>query len=248
MIAVVASIVVSRIVLIVLSLGLWHWTQKLLARRNPVVDSGPASSAQMIGLPVDLAILTEANAGGQATLNIADGLHTLTARLNQRLLDNPGRANALLIASSLVIDLLGIYLLVSAIIGPTIAPFLGLFMVFGLRQVCQAFCPLPPPTGMIWRNPGCPSLLVTYGTSCDLFFSGHTAIAVYGCATLADALGPVGIVIGSAIVAFEIGAVLVLRAHYTMDVFTGALAALYVHRLAIEYSPVIDQWIRHAVS
>jgi hypothetical protein len=179
---------------------------------------------------------------------ISDGIHRMTARLNQRLIDNPRRANALLIASSLVIDLLGIYLLVSAVTGTTIAPFLGLFMVFGLRQICQAFCPLPPPHGMIWRSPGVPSLLVTYGTSCDLFFSGHTAIAVYGCATLADALGTPGVAIGCAIVVFEIWTVLILRAHYTMDVFTGALAALYVHRLALEYAPIVDHWIANAVT
>jgi hypothetical protein len=212
-----------RVLAIVISLGVWHWTQKLLARRNPSADIAP-----------------------DAPLTISDGIHRLTARVNQRLLDNPRRANALLIASSLVIDLLGFYLLAAAIFGSTIAPFLGLFMVFGLRQICQAFCPLPPPRGMIWRSPGFPSLLVTYGTSCDLFFSGHSAIAVYGCATLATALGPVGIAIGCLIVAFEIWAVLVLRAHYTMDVFTGALAALYAHQLAMQFAPHVDGWIRHA--
>jgi hypothetical protein len=33
---------------------------------------------------------------------------------------------------------------------------------------------------MIWRYPGFPSLLVPYVTSSDLFFFGHTAIAIYG--------------------------------------------------------------------
>jgi hypothetical protein len=43
---------------------------------------------------------------------------------------------------------------------------------------------------MIWRYPGVPSLLVTYGTSNDLFFSGHTALAVYGSIELAWWGGP----------------------------------------------------------
>jgi hypothetical protein len=240
--AVPLPIAIFRIVLIVISLGLWHWTQKLLARRNPKTETAPPKSTEPTE-PIDFSAETPS-----ASATITDGIHRFTAGLNQRLLDNPRLANALLIASSLVIDLLGIYLLVSAVIGQSIAPFLGLFMVFGLRQIVQGFCPLPPPRGMIWRDPGVPSLLVTYGTSCDLFFSGHTAIAVYGCATLAGALGPPGILIGCAIVAFEIWAVLVLRAHYTMDVFTGALAALYVHRLVIDFSPHVDQWIRHATA
>ena len=54
-------------------------------------------------------------------------------------------------------------------------------MLFALRQLCQGLCAFAPPgEGMIWRRPGIPSLLVTYGTATDLFFSGHTAIAVYG--------------------------------------------------------------------
>jgi hypothetical protein len=220
--ATAATVVAARVVAIVISLGLWFWTQWLLSRRKPSI----AQDAGAIG----------------------DGIHQLTAPINRRLLDHPRQADALLIASSLVIDLLGFYLLGSAIFGRTIEPFLGLFILFALRQFCQAFCPLPPPPGMIWRMPGFPALLVTYGTCNDLFFSGHTAIAVYGAAFLATALGPVGIALGCLIALFEISAVLVLRAHYTMDVFAGAVTALYVHRLAFDWAPTIDGWIGHAIT
>jgi hypothetical protein len=81
---------------------------------------------------------------------------------------------------------------------------------------------------MIWRHPGFPSLLVTYGTANDLFFSGHTAIAIYGCLELAHWGGPVAAVAGLAIALVEVSAVLVLRAHYTMDVFAGIITALWV--------------------
>jgi hypothetical protein len=216
------AIYFARIALIVIALGLWYWTQWLLSRR-------PANLATEEG---DV---------------IVDGIHRMTARINQRLLLEPWRANALLISSSAVIDLLGFYLLGSAILGATITPFLGLFILFALRQFCQAFCPLPPPAGMIWRKTGVPTVLVTYGTSNDLFFSGHTAIAVYGAAVLATTLGPLGLALGIAIAVFEISAVLVLRAHYTMDVFTGAVTALYVQHLATAWGPVVDQWIGHFV-
>jgi uncharacterized protein involved in cysteine biosynthesis len=43
------------------------------------------------------------------------------------------------------------------------------------------------------------------------------------------------------IVLFEIATVLILRAHYTMDVFTGIVAALWVARLSERISPRIDQ-------
>lgn len=218
----VTSVPGIRVVVIIASLALWYWTQFLLSRRTPV------------------AVTTETS--------LSDGVHQLSSRINRRLLDNPRQADALLIASSLVIDALGIYLLCLSIFGPTIEPFLGLLILFALRQLCQMFCPLPPPVGMIWRRPGFPALLVTYGTTNDLFFSGHTAIAVYGAAVLAAALGPIGILLGVAIATFEMGAVLCLRAHYTMDVFAGAITALYVHRLAIEWAPGIDKWIAHLMT
>jgi membrane-associated phospholipid phosphatase len=218
--AVPGPVMVARVVAIGVGLGLWYLTQALLAKRVPKCPDQKG---------------------------IFDGIHQLTRRYHQRLLNNPGKANALLIASSLVIDLLGGFVLVSAIIGPTFQPFLGLLIIFALRQLCQMLCPLPPPDGMIWRDPGFPTILVTYGTSNDLFFSGHTALAVYGATVLATALGPWGIALGVVIALFEIVTVLVLRAHYTMDVFAGAVTALFVHTLAWKFAPAVDHWIAQLV-
>jgi hypothetical protein len=220
--AIAVPIAIGRVLVIVASLGVWFWTQRLLARRNTPAGDVPDSGS------------------------IRDGIHRHSAVINRRLNADPRMARLLLICSSLVIDLLGLYMLGSAILGRTFEPFIGLFMLFALRQVIQALCPLPPPQGMIWRDTGFPTLLVTYGTSNDLFFSGHTAIAVYGAATLAAALGPVGIAIGIFVVFFEVAAVLLLRAHYTMDVFAGAVTALYIHRLAIDLAPTVDRWIGYA--
>src|ERR1051326_6182218 len=187
-----------RFVLAVLALGAWFWTQSLIGHK-------PSSSE-----------------------HVGDGIHALTASMHQFFVDNPRAADALLIVGSAFIDLLALFLFASAIFGPTIRPFLGMLILFVLRQICQAFCSLPPPEGMIWHYPGFPSLLVTYGVSNDLFFSGHTAIAVYG----ATELGRLGrswlTILGVLIAIFEVATVLILRAHYTMDVFAGAMTALFV--------------------
>ena len=42
------------------------------------------------------------------------------------------------------------------------------------------------------------------------------------------------------IVVFEVTTVLILRAHYTMDVFTGAIAALYVASVIGRIATAID--------
>ena len=174
---------------------------------------------------------------------LGDRVHDLTAGLNRRLHESPRHANALLIITSALIDVAGISLLVSAVFGPSFGPFIGLLILFALRQVCQGLCALPPPPGMIWRDPGVPSLLVTYGTSNDLFFSGHTAIAVYAGLEVASQLGGWGIAAGTLFVFIEIAAVLVLRAHYTLDVFAGAVTALWVWSVVQAIAPPVDAFL-----
>ncbi len=171
-------------------------------------------------------------ARGAPTAGIADGVHVATAAANLYLHHHPGAANALLAVSSAIIDLLGIFLLSRWIFRGELRPFLGLVIVLGLRQIMQAVVALPAPPDVIWHDPGIPSLLVTYSVANDYFFSGHTAIAVLGATELARAgkrwltTAAVGIVL------FEAATVLVLRAHYTMDVFTGLVTGLYAAHLA----------------
>jgi PAP2 superfamily C-terminal len=208
--------VLFRLALTVLALGIWFWTQSLIARR-------PAPPA-----------------------GVGDALHTLTAGLNSYFYHSPSAANALLIVSSALIDGLGIALLARWLFGPSVRPFLGLVLLLGLRQIMQAICALPAPPNMIWHYPGFPSLLVTYNVGNDFFFSGHTAIAVFGGIELAR-LGKRWITfVAVGIVLFEIAAVLVLRAHYTMDVFTGLLAAIVVAQFCAKVSPRVDAWLSRA--
>ena len=103
---------------------------------------------------------------------------------------------------------------------------------------------MPPPPGIIWRNPGFPALLVTYEVGNDFFFSGHTALAALG-ALQAAYFGPLWLaVIAASIALGEMLIVLVLRAHYTLDVVAGALAAFLAAEVAGKLSPVLDAWLR----
>jgi hypothetical protein len=127
-----------------------------------------------------------------------------------------------------------------SIFGPTVRPFLGLLLLFGMRQICQSLCALAAPPGIIWHDPGVPGLLVTYGVANDFFFSGHTGLAVLGAVEMVRFGGRRWLPLAVIIVVFEAAAVLVLRAHYTMDVFTGAVVALYVAGLAQRWAPWCD--------
>jgi len=181
--------------LVVLALVAWFWSQALIGSRS--LKDGA----------------------------IGDGIHDLTAPLTRYLLNHPRAANATLIISSLFIDVFGIFLIGAGIFGPTLRPFVALLILFAFRQTCQALCALPAPKDLIWRYPGFPSLLVTYGVGNDFFISGHTAVAVLGTIEIAK-IGPLWLGIAAGVVAFlEASAVLVLRAHYTMDVLAAACAA-----------------------
>ena len=199
-----------RLAAIILGLMLWHLTQSMIGQRAEVQ--------------------------GIAENTIVDQAHVLTADWNRTLNENKTAANTLLIISTALIDLVGIWLLVLSISGKTIRPFVALFILFTARQISQYFCALPLPDGIIWHDPGVPSLLITYGVANDFFFSGHTGIAVLGALEFARRYGRIGIIVGIVLGIFEVVTVLVLRAHYTMDVIAGAaiaiLAALAASRLA----------------
>ena len=119
--------VVLRIGFIAVALVIWFWTQRLIA--------GKSGDMQGIG----------------------DAVHRLTAGWHRYFTEHEKAANRALIISSLFIDLLGFSLIALAIFGPSFAPFLAILIVFSLRQICQLCCTLPPPPGMIWRDPGFPA-------------------------------------------------------------------------------------------
>jgi hypothetical protein len=202
-----------RVGFVVVALAFWFWTQRLLAHRV-VAGNG-----------------------------VGDRLHDWSAPLHGWLTAHPRAADLTLIVTSALIDLCGGYLLVSAVLGPTVRPFVAVLIVFALRQVCQALCALPPPPGSIWRHPGFPSLLVTYGTSNDFFFSGHTAISVLAALQLLQVAPPWLAGVGIAVALVEAGTVIVLRAHYTMDVFAAVFAAWAADVAAGRLAPWIDAWL-----
>jgi len=191
-----------RLVVTAAALAIWFWTQSLIGARS---------------LP---------------GVGIGDGVQAATASANFYLQAHPFAANALLIVSSAIIDLLGIFLLSKWLFRASARPLIALVIVLGLRQIMEALVALPAPPNAIWHYPGFPSLLVTYGVSNDYFFSGHTAIAVLGATEIARLGRSWVTALGVGIVVFEVLTVLILRAHYTMDVFTGLITGLYAAHLA----------------
>jgi PAP2 superfamily protein len=143
-----------------------------------------------------------------------------TATANFYLQAHPFAANALLIVSSAIIDLLGIFLLSKWLFRASARPCSC--DCARAAAIMEALVALPAPPNAIWHYPGFPSLLVAYGVPNDYFFSGHTAIAVLGVTEIARLGRSWVTALGVGIVVFEVLTVLNLRAHYTMDVFTAS--------------------------
>src|SRR5438067_12228075 len=101
------TLLTLRIAFVGVALVLWFWTQKLISQKP-------------------------APAGG----GVGDRLHEWSAPLHHWLTVNPSAANLLLIITSALVDAFGLYLLGSAIFGPTLRPFIAILIVFALRQAC----------------------------------------------------------------------------------------------------------------
>src|SRR5260370_2712447 len=97
-----------RLIVSGMVLALWFWTQSLIGART-----APASG-------------------------IVDALHNLTARLNAYFAQSTIAANALLIVSSALLDSLSLFLLGCSLIGGSVRPFLGLFLILTGAQWRQS--------------------------------------------------------------------------------------------------------------
>lgn len=162
-----------------------------------------------------------------------DHTHELLAGLNDYLNAHPSIADVVLAVSSFEVDLAAVSMVVFFLARRESRPLLALWAILVMRQVCQAAVSLPPPDGMIWRYPGFPTLMVTYGTSTDFFFSGHMALASLVAAELTAqrAAWPKQAIAWS-VALLQALVILAMRFHYVTDVAAGLLAAVVAMRLA----------------
>ena len=95
---------------------------------------------------------------------------------------------------------------------------------------------------MIWHYPGFPSLVVTYSTSSDFFFSGHMALAT----VLASELTAHGAQRGKQAMVWTIAGaqafvILSMRFYYVSDMVMGCFAAVAPTQLADALGHRLDE-------
>lgn len=177
------------------------------------------------------------------TFCIEDKFFEWTAPINQFLQQHPGWTGVLLGIDSIIFDVSVLFLLLKALFGPTFRPFVALLLFVFIRLIMQVLCPLQPPPDMIWHKTLMPSLFQTYGTINDFFFSGHLGIAVLAVVELYRMHKPKLVWLGIALTFFLFCILILLRLHYTMDLYAGIVTALFLEFVAQRFSRHIDSWL-----
>lgn len=157
-----------------------------------------------------------------------DTLHYLLSSLNEYANNTPIFAEILLVSSGIMVDIAAITIICMFIIGILpIRTIMAMFSIFAFRQICQILVALPAPNGMVWFTPRIPSLLVTYSTGSDFYFSGHTSICAFMLFTLWSRVQLSKYIQTYLIIQliWQIICIMILRSHWTQDIITGILVA-----------------------
>lgn len=159
-----------------------------------------------------------------------DTIHIALTTLNDYAKNTPLFAEFLLASSGLIVDIAAITLVTLYIFGQlSTRTIMALFGIFVFRQLCQLLVALPAPNGMIWFTPNMPSVLVTYETGVDFFFSGHTAITAFFTFVMwsrtTDHLKRSLNIYLIVQLIWQITCIMILRSHWTQDVITALLVA-----------------------
>lgn len=163
------------------------------------------------------------------TKDVIDKLHEseFIYKINDYLYDHPQITKFNLILSSLLIDLMVIYIIWEYLVGQSSKTIIIFFTGLICRQVCQYINRLPIPDTMIWFYPGFPSLLVTYTVENDFFFSGHTYVALVAGFTLLQKNNYYAKCFAIFFICYEIFFIIIINGHYFMDIY-GAFATYFM--------------------
>jgi len=157
---------------------------------------------------------------------IVDISHVYTASWNAYILEHTELATAIMIVSSLLVDLSVAYLGVVSFFSKGWRTGVAAAIVILLRQICQFTIEFPIPEGIYFQDPGFPSVFVTYDVKTDFFFSGHTSLMVVCALDIIRRNRNIFLtLLMAALCIFQMGVVLVFRFHYIPDVITALFAA-----------------------
>lgn len=110
---------------------------------------------------------------------IIDKVMNALGGVNEAMHEHPAFGKALMVTSSLWLDVSTVVLLtVWIFVGKSLRLVITIFIFYGCRSLMQALFIMPYAPGFFWPYPDFPSLVVAYGRTNDYFYSGHVGFAV----------------------------------------------------------------------
>jgi hypothetical protein len=179
------------------------------------------------------------------TCKIGDFLQHWTSGLNDFVSSREWIGDALIIFYSILGDAIVLILIVCAIVKSSIRPVLPLLVFLLLRQAMQLIVSFPVDPGLIWHYPGFPSLFSNYRMSGDFYFSAYVGILILGALELGEIFKVRWLTALNFFVAFLVAFIdLVLRSHYTTDIYTSIVTAIFAYLFTEQFVPPVDQFLK----
>ena len=161
----------------------------------------------------------------------------LTENLNHYFKKSHKIRNFSMIISSFCLDLLVIITSLAWIkYGRNWRPCLALFLFFSLKIFCNYLFSVKVREDSLWGYPGFPSLIVSYETNNDFFFSGYIGLNVICCFELYKLEFKFASILGTLYLIFQILIYIILRANYFIDIIASLFAAHYFCYISDFYS------------
>jgi len=177
-----------------------------------------------------------------------DFVHNLLTPISDWLLNptNHFLRDFLLIVFCLSIDTIFLGTFINWINSDSSIRFLAAIMMFMFGKVVNQYLwNIPVPQDAYWVSPGIPSIVVSFGSIGEFFFSGYTGF-LYICMKELDILGlrKTSRLVGGFTV-YAMCLLLVLRANYSIDLLASLLFADWCFEKSCQYREKLDDlWVR----
>jgi len=176
---------------------------------------------------------------------IHDALQSLLVPINAYVSAHATLADILMVVYSTLGDAVVLTLIICAIVKRSVRPVLPLLVFMILRQIMQVLVSFPVNPDLIWHYPGFPSLFANYRVSGDFYFSGYVGIVILAALEFKDIFHLKWLTICSVIlVFFVVFTDLILRTHYSTDVYTSIITAVFSYLFMDQFIPAVDKFLK----
>ena len=176
---------------------------------------------------------------------IRDSVLEASQFINDKLNTDPILLRLLQVTSSMIVDFAEITVMITYIVKGTHVTFpLQLIFFYVGRGIVQGIFLFGHPQGVIWTDPGVPSLAVPYGIFSDYYFSGHCGfltMMILENYKLGNRKLAAGISVFLPYLAFVLVAT---RVHYSIDIIVGVMFGIYSHVMVYSYLNPIHYVLR----